>query len=96
MAKLNKKTTQKPPKKVDYEQLGRALESIVVTGYFDKKRVLKMAFYRGIFTGLGSIIGATIVVALLLWVLSLFESVPFIGPIFENIEGTIDTQADTL
>ena len=97
MARLSKKPKdKKSPKPIDYEHLGRALESIIITGYFDKKRVLKMSFFRGVFTGLGSIIGATIVVALVLWILSLLESIPFIGPIIENIEETVDTQADTL
>lgn len=96
MAEQSKKPKQKPLKKVDYEQLGRAIESIIVTGFFDKKRVFKMAFFRGVFTGLGSIIGATIVVALLLWILSLFEAIPFIGPIIENIDRAIDEPTDTL
>ncbi len=79
------------PKTVDYEQLGRAIESIVMTGYFNRGRLYRMSFMRGIFTGLGSVIGATIVVAIILWILSLLEVLPFIGPIFENLQDTVDS-----
>lgn len=77
-------------KAVDYERLGQAIESIVLSGYFNKARLYRMSFARGIFTGLGSVIGATIVVALILWILSLFEAIPFIGPISENLQDAVD------
>ncbi len=88
--------SKKPPKKIDYEQLGRAIEAIVLSGYFDRFRLYRMSFMRGIFSGLGSVIGATIVLAILLWLLSLAESIPFIGTIFENIQDTVDSPPDAL
>jgi hypothetical protein len=40
--------------------------------------------------GAGSVIGATVVIALLLWVLSLFDTFPFIGPVIENAKESIE------
>lgn len=78
--------------KRDYEELGRRLENIYLTGYISKKEMLKMSFLKGVVAGLGGVIGATIVVGLLLWVLSLFDTVPLIGPLVDNVEGTVKTQ----
>lgn len=91
MAK-QQKNKKDPIKNVDYEQLGRAIESIVTTGYFNRVRYYRMAFVKGIFTGLGSIIGATLVITLILWTLSLLEAIPFIGPIMENLQQTVEPQ----
>lgn len=87
MAKQPKNKAAKP---VDYERLGRSIESIVVSGYYNRWRFYRLAFLRGIFQGVGGIVGATIVVALMLWILSLLEAVPFIGTISENIQDTVD------
>ena len=66
------------------------LEMTFMSGYADRRRYYRMAFVKGVFTGLGGIIGATIVLAILLWVLSLFETLPFLGPIFENVQDTVN------
>jgi uncharacterized membrane protein YfcA len=80
-----------PQKKAvtDYEQLGRMLENIIETGYVDKARVYKMSFVRGVIGGFGGVIGATLVVAILLWLLSLLHQVPFINKITDNVRDTI-------
>jgi hypothetical protein len=36
------------------------------------------------------VIGATIVVALLIWILSLFTEIRFIGPVIDPIRNTIE------
>ncbi len=74
----------------DNEKLGRLLEGIIDTSNPDRKRVYKTAFLKGVFTGVGSVLGATIVIAILLWVLSLFEQVPLVGPLFESLQRTIE------
>ena len=76
----------------DYEELGRRLENIYLTGYISKKEMMKMSFLKGVVAGVGGALGATIVVALLIWILSLLDTVPFIGPVVENIEDTVKTQ----
>ena len=86
------KKRQKPSRKQSYEQIGKMVENIYLTGYIDKNKMYKMSFLKGLVTGLGGVLGATIVVGLLLWVLSLFNRVPLIGPITEQIKETVQTQ----
>ncbi len=76
--------------KVDYQELGKRLENIYLTGYINKKEMLKMSFIKGVVTGFGGVVGATIVVALLLWFLSFFETVPLLGPFVQNINNTVN------
>lgn len=44
--------------------------------YRSRWRIYKMNFVRGIFFGFGSVLGATIVVSLTIWVLSHFVQLP--------------------
>lgn len=87
---------QKKPSKetfaTDYAELGRQMENIYLSGAADTKQLLKNSFLKGIVGGVGSVLGATIVIALLLWTLSLLDTVPLVGPIFDNLEETIDTR----
>jgi hypothetical protein len=76
----------------DYEELGRRLENIYMTGYISKKEMLKMSFLKGMAAGLGGVLGATIVVGLLIWVLSLFDTVPLVGPLLENIQDAVKSK----
>lgn len=78
---------KKTPK--EYEQLGRVVASIFETGYLDKKQAYKTSFIKGVFSGLGGVIGATIVLALLIWVLSLFSRVPLVGNFSEKVQNSI-------
>lgn len=57
------------------------LESIYESGYIDRNKTYKMSFLKGIAAGFGGVVGATIVVALLLWILSLLDFVPFVDKI---------------
>lgn len=74
----------------DYESLGRQVEAIYDAINPKRAVVYRTAFFKGIFTGVGGVIGATIVVALLIWILSLFSELPFIGNFTESIQTTID------
>lgn len=76
----------------DYEKLGRTLESIFEGGYIDHKRVYKINFIRGLFFGLGSVIGGTLILALTLWLLSFFTEIPLIGEFVQNLRTTIEQQ----
>jgi len=75
----------------DYEKLGRLLVSVGEIGFKDKKQLYKVSFVKGIISGLGGVLGATIVVALLLFVLSLVGEIPFLGEIADPIKNSIDS-----
>lgn len=82
MSKNNQKLTN--------EQLGQMLVNIYESGYLDANKSYKMSFLKGLAGGLGGVIGATIVVALLIWVLSLFQEVPLIGPFLDKARTTVE------
>ncbi len=75
----------------DYEKIGKAIVSLQDV-FVDKKRLYKTAFIKGLFSGLGGVVGATLLVAVLLWVLSFFHTIPLIGNFTETIRNTIQTQ----
>jgi len=75
----------------DYEKLGRLLVSVGEIGFKDKKQLYKISFLKGVISGLGGVLGATIVVALLLFVLSLIGEIPFLGEIADPIKNSIDS-----
>ncbi len=85
---------QKKDKK-DYENLGKMLVNIYETGYLNKNESYKNAFFKGAVSGVGGVIGATIVVALLVWLLTLFKHVPLVGPITNNVKDTIQKSKDS-
>lgn len=78
---------KKTPK--EYEQLGRAVASIFESGYLDKKQAYKTSFIKGVFSGFGGVIGATVLVALLIWVLSFFGHVPLVGKFVDKLNKTV-------
>ncbi|MBP6041756.1 hypothetical protein KA529_01915 [Candidatus Saccharibacteria bacterium] len=80
---------KKEMSKADYERIGRGFEEIVASGYLNKKRLLVTSFLKGLATGIGSVIGATIIFVIIIWTLSLFSDIPLIGDIFENAKETI-------
>lgn len=69
--------------KATYEKLGKAVEAALVKDYIEllhsTRRQIWSSFVRGVFMGLGTVIGATLVVAILIWILSAFGTIPVIG-----------------
>lgn len=68
------------------------IEELFNDVYQDRAAIYKMNFVRGIFFGLGSVLGATVVVALVLWILSLFVDFPLIGEAFRQAQDTIESR----
>lgn len=79
--------------KKDNERGARA--SVIEELFYDFNRsrveIYKMNFVRGIFFGLGSVLGGTIVIALVVWVLGFFVSIPLIGPTLQQAQDKIQT-----
>lgn len=80
-------------KRTDYERIGRALESVVLHGYSTKRRLFYMNFWRGLFFGIGSTIGATVVIVILIYIFSAFSNLPVIGDLFESLEQGVEQQS---
>ena len=72
-----------------YAELGKMLTTIYETGYLDKKQSYKQSFIKGLVGGIGGVLGATVVVVLLLWVLSLFRNIDPLKPFIEKTTETI-------
>lgn len=85
---------KKAAKDTEYRRLGKTLSKVLVNEHLNIaqnwRRFIWLSFVRGIFIGLGGVIGATLVLWILLWVLSGFDQVPLIGDLFENIKETIE------
>lgn len=66
-----------------------ALEYLFAADYVSKKRLYYENFVRGFFFSMGTLVGAAVVATLVLWVLSLFDSFPFIEHISKAIESSV-------
>jgi len=71
-------------------QAAKLVEVLYKSQYMDKKDFYLHSFFRGAVAGAGGILGATVLIAILLWILSLFDTVPLIGPLLENTRSTIE------
>lgn len=72
-------------------EVGKQLNMFVETGYYKKRKMFFFSFLQGIARGIGTVVGATIVIALLIWILSLFSQVPFIGNFTDKVQSTINS-----
>lgn len=68
------------------------LEELFNDFYDDRRNIYLMNFFRGIFFGVGSVIGATIVIALIVWILSFFVQLPGIGDAAQKAQETLESR----
>lgn len=86
------KKQPKPDRKQDLEQLGQQVMALYDHLNPDRRGLYRTAFFKGIVTGVGGVIGATLVIALLAWILSLLGHIPFLGPISDGVRSTIENR----
>lgn len=84
---VREKKNERDAKKAVFDELFNDI-------YENRKRIYKVNFVRGILFGAGSAIGGTIVIALIVWTLSLFVNAPFVGELFENAQQSIERTTD--
>lgn len=76
----------------DYQQLGQQVVDLYDTLKPNRTALYRASFFKGVIGGLGGVIGATVGVALLLWLLSLFGQIPFIGHFIDTVRHTIQSR----
>jgi len=92
---IEKKFSKPPPLSPrEYEKLGRIVASVYETGYLDMKQTYKNSLIKGALAGFGGVLGATVLIAVLLWALSLFHEVPLIGNFVTKVEHSIQSGQD--
>ncbi|HEX5797297.1 MAG TPA: DUF5665 domain-containing protein [Candidatus Saccharimonadales bacterium] len=64
-------------------------EILMKAEYLDRKAFYLHSFLRGMVIGAGGVLGATVLIAVLLWILSLFDTIPFVGPVIDSARETI-------
>lgn len=87
-------TREKRAVKNDREAKRTVLEEIFNDFYDNRARIYKVNFIRGILFGAGSAVGGTLVLALIVWLLSLFVNAPLIGETFKNAQQSIEQTSD--
>ncbi len=92
MAEHTKKQTvvskkQEEAKRTQEHQAKReVLEAVFDDLYANRRRVYWLNFTRGLFFGFGSVLGGTLLIALLVWILSQLEgTVPFLSDFIRQI-----------
>lgn len=70
----------------------RILEELFNDFHRNKFQVYWINFVRGVFFGFGVLIGGTVVVALVIWILSHFVTIPLIGEYIRQIIEVIEAK----
>ncbi|MCX6728541.1 MAG: DUF5665 domain-containing protein [Candidatus Saccharibacteria bacterium] len=61
------------------------LEELFQDFHRSRVQIYWMNFTRGIFFGFGTLLGGTVLVAFTIWILGLFDTLPYIGEYIRNI-----------
>lgn len=65
------------------------LEDLFYDFHRNRAQVYTMNFVRGIFFGLGSALGGTVVIAIVIWILGFFVQIPGIGQPIQQVQQSI-------
>jgi len=89
MAKIVEKLKKNTKKNNEKGARRAVLEDLFYDFNSSRAEVYKMNFFRGIFLGFGTVIGGTLVVALIVWILTLLADIP--GGTGDFIQYIVDT-----
>ena len=76
----------------EYELMGKQLESLYEHIHPSKKALYKAALVKGMLGGVGGVIGATLGIAVIAWILSLFDNIPLIGSAVDAVRHTLQSK----
>jgi hypothetical protein len=76
----------------DYKRLGEQVVELYDELKPNRKALYRTNFVKGLLSGLGGVVGATVGIALLLWLLSLFGQIPFIGHFVDTVKHTLQNR----
>lgn len=86
---LFKKRKDKKLVEENYTQLGRQVVDLYDELKPNRAALYRTNFLKGAVAGLGGVIGATVGIAALIWVLSFFGQIPIIGHFVDVVRNTI-------
>jgi hypothetical protein len=89
MEKIKKQIQQKMTDQQRIE-FAKQIETLYEAAHANRRQIFGFAVLKGVGTGLGIFLGGTIIVALLLWILSLGSHIPFVGNISQAAESSIN------
>lgn len=72
-------------KKVDRAARRKLLEELFYDFHANRWHIYKLNLFRGLFFGLGTVLGGTLLVAVAIAILGQFEWVPFLGDFIQRI-----------
>ncbi|MCB9821612.1 hypothetical protein H6798_03695 [Candidatus Nomurabacteria bacterium] len=71
------------------DQAEQTLQKIIESGLVSYKSIFKVNFLRGLSFGFGSVLGATVLVALVAWILSWFNNMWILGGLIDAIRNSL-------
>jgi hypothetical protein len=70
-------------------ELGKKIKNFYEMGYASKREAYTFSFFKGVIGGAGAFIGGTLVIALIIWILSIFSDAPIVGEIAKEIQDSL-------
>lgn len=89
--KTAKKVSKAAEAKTEQAARRKLIEELFYDFHSSRKQVYKINFVRGLLFGLGSVLGGTVLVAIVVWILSLFVDWPGIGDFLERFLNTLES-----
>lgn len=76
----------------DYQRLGQQVVNLYDELKPNRTALYRTNFIKGLLSGLGGVVGATVGIAVLLWLLSLFGQIPLIGHFVDAVKHTLQSR----